>query len=386
MELLKKSDKKEKERELDKTNSRTILKFIGAILILFLLGASLHHALFCVVFFWIVPALILIILERKQTFFSKLKKAFLTLLLWLVLMFLITPLVSVAIDIEQPKDEIILSDKATLKGFVKPANFKIKVGETEVLPDKDGRFTTEIGLKEGENKITIYAYSLWLSDKKEILVKRELTEEEKIKKEQEKEKARIRAEEKQRENEAKQKTREEEQRKAKEAKQKAEIEAERKAKEETKQKAEEEVKKEAKNLEEQIKKLVQKKLEGENNLGQPYEDTIEINRNPNGKYSVVVDFNADDNLTKGMIKTGIQMRVAEIFTSLFTERRDIQKVTISAFFPLQDKYGNPFMGDIYKAELGVEEARKVNWSIDSATLALSILPKVYKVSYPYKIF
>lgn len=150
-------------------------------------------------------------------------------------------------------------------------------------------------------------------------------------------------------------------------------------------KQEEEAEKKAESPEEQIKKLIQEHLEGNNNLGYPYEDRIEIKQNPNGKYSVVVDFNADDNLTKGLIKTGIQMEVAEILKSLFTKRDDIDEAIISALFPLQDKYGNPFMGDIYKAELEAEEAKKVNWNLDDATLALSILPEVYETSYPYPV-
>lgn len=141
-----------------------------------------------------------------------------------------------------------------------------------------------------------------------------------------------------------------------------------------------------KSPEEQIKKLVQKNLEGENNMSWPYEDKIEVIQNPNGKYSVDIKFNADDNLSKGLIKTGIQMKISEILTALFTEREDIQKATVSALFALQDKYGNPFRGDVYVAEMDAEEAKKVNWNIDSTTLALTILPKVYKTSYPYRIF
>ncbi|MCR4313601.1 MAG: zinc ribbon domain-containing protein [Candidatus Roizmanbacteria bacterium] len=137
---------------------------------------------------------------------------------------------------------------------------------------------------------------------------------------------------------------------------------------------------------EQIRGLIQKNIEGKNNMGWPYEESIEITQESDGKYSIDIKFNTDDNLSKGMIKTGIQMKTSEILTALFTQREDIQKVTVSALFPLQDKYGNPFRGEVYIAEMDVIEAEKVNWSIDQATLALSILPKVYKIKYPYKIF
>jgi len=149
---------------------------------------------------------------------------------------------------------------------------------------------------------------------------------------------------------------------------------------------EEKVEKKEETSEEQIKKLVQKHLEGNNNLGYPYEEKIEITQNSKGKYTLNIEFNAADNLSKGLIKTGVQMKISEILIALFTQRDDIQKVTIAALFPLQDKYGNPFRGAVYVAELDSVEAKKVNWNIDSATLALSILPKVYKTSYPYKIF
>lgn len=138
--------------------------------------------------------------------------------------------------------------------------------------------------------------------------------------------------------------------------------------------------------EEQVKALIQKSLKGKNNMGYPYEDKIEIIQDPNGKYVVDIKYNADDNLSKGLMQTDIQMKISEILTALFTQREDVQKATVAALFPLQDKYGNPFRGDIYIAELNAEEAKKINWNIDPATLALNILPKVYKISYPYKIF
>lgn len=138
--------------------------------------------------------------------------------------------------------------------------------------------------------------------------------------------------------------------------------------------------------EEQIKNLVQKKLDGNNDMGWPYVEKIEITENSDGTYNADVRFNSDDNLSKGLIKTGVQIKTAEIMTALFTERKDIRKVIVYALFPLQDKYGNTTRGDIYVAELNVSEAKKVNWSIDPSTLALTILPKIYKVSYPNKIF
>jgi len=138
--------------------------------------------------------------------------------------------------------------------------------------------------------------------------------------------------------------------------------------------------------EDQIKALIQKKLEGNNNMGWPYEEEIKITKDSTGKFEVIVKFNADDNLSKGLIKTGVQMKVSEIITVLFTERQDIQNVAVFALFPLQDKYGNAFRGDVYIAKMDVNEAKKVNWSLDSSTLALTILPKIYNVSYPHKIF
>lgn len=138
--------------------------------------------------------------------------------------------------------------------------------------------------------------------------------------------------------------------------------------------------------EEEIKILIQKNLAGENNMSFPYEDKIEITKTDNGKYSIDIKFNADDNLSKNLIKTGIQMKIAEILTSLYTERDDIQSVTISALFPLQDKYGESFRGDVYVAQLDIDEAKKVNWELDPAYLAQSILPNIYQVNYPNKIF
>jgi len=146
------------------------------------------------------------------------------------------------------------------------------------------------------------------------------------------------------------------------------------------------VKEEFKTPEEQITLQVRKKLDGKNNMGWPYEEKIEVTKNLDNTYNVEVLFNSDDNLGKSLIKMGVQLKTAEIMTALFTERNDVQNVIVYALFPLQDKYGNAERGAVYVAELNILEAKKVNWGIDPNTLALNILPNIYKVSYPNRIF
>lgn len=300
-----------------------------------------------------------------------------------------TSSLEVVLEVSTPQDNSrVVASSLEIRGSVSPNFAKVEVAGQVLDVNEAGSFSGTIPLSEGRNEILVEAKAAtWRSsgeNTKKVAIIRELSEEEKIAKAKAEEEARKKGEE---EEKIRAQAEEEARRRAEEAEAKHQAEeAQRQAEEAAKRQAEEEARRKAESPEEQIKKLVQGKLEGTNNMGYPYEDTIEVEQALNGKYNVLVEFNADDNLSKGMIKTGIQIKIAEILKPLFTERGDVQEVTVIALFPLQDKYGRSFRGGVYKAVLNTGEASKVNWGIDSATLALTILPAVYKVSYPYPIF
>lgn len=126
-----------------------------------------------------------------------------------------------------------------------------------------------------------------------------------------------------------------------------------------------------------IHQLVTEKLEGNNNMGKPRMRNLSIVKLPEG-WNVVIEFNADDNLTKNLRKKGTESDMGEIYIALYGNGGlNIQNVTISAFFPLVDRYGNESDGIVYKTSLGASEASKVNWDADDLTLRASILPNVW---------
>lgn len=127
----------------------------------------------------------------------------------------------------------------------------------------------------------------------------------------------------------------------------------------------------------QIKKLVTDQLQVKNNMDKDGLKNVEIIENDNGGWSVSVDFNADDNLTTNLRKVGIEKQMSELYITLFKSGKDIRTATITAYFPLQDQYGNVNDRAVYQSTLEKEEADKVNWNADESSLKLSILPKVW---------
>jgi len=131
---------------------------------------------------------------------------------------------------------------------------------------------------------------------------------------------------------------------------------------------------------EQIQKLVSDQLKGTNNMKNPYVKKIDVIEQVGGGWGVFVEYNADDNLTKNLRKTGIEKKMSEIYIVLYTSDKDIRSASVAAYFPLVDQYGNESSGVVYKSILEKGEADKVNWGSDSSTLKLSILPGVWTTS------
>lgn len=128
---------------------------------------------------------------------------------------------------------------------------------------------------------------------------------------------------------------------------------------------------------EQIKAIVTEQLKGTNNMKRDNLKKVDVSEAVGGGWNVAVEFNAGDNLSTKLRKTGIEKKMSEIYISLYTSGKDIKTVSVAAFFPLADQYGNESDGIVYKSTLAKEEANKVNWSADGSTLRLSILPKVW---------
>lgn len=127
----------------------------------------------------------------------------------------------------------------------------------------------------------------------------------------------------------------------------------------------------------QIKKLVTDQLNGQNNNKKDNLKSVEVSEVDGGGWDVAVEFNASDNLSTNLRKKGIESDMSELYISLYKSGKDIKTVSVSAYFPLQDQYGNVNDRVVYASTLDNEEASKVNWNADQSSLKLSILPSVW---------
>ena len=128
----------------------------------------------------------------------------------------------------------------------------------------------------------------------------------------------------------------------------------------------------------QIKQIISNELKGNNNRSEPYLRNTNVSQQADGTWNVAVEYNADDNLTKNMIKEGMETTMSKIYEDLYRNNsHNIGLATVSAFFPMTDKYGNTQDDIVYTSQLASDEAQKVNWSEDSAWLELKILPGVW---------
>lgn len=129
--------------------------------------------------------------------------------------------------------------------------------------------------------------------------------------------------------------------------------------------------------EDQLRQIVSDVLKGNTNMSKQRLRKMDIVKQASGGWGVFVEFNGDDNLTANMRKGGIESKMAEVYIALYTSSKDVQTVTVAAYFPLVDRYGNESDGVVLKTSLSKAEAAKVNWSADSSTLRRSILPDIW---------
>jgi len=128
--------------------------------------------------------------------------------------------------------------------------------------------------------------------------------------------------------------------------------------------------------EEAIKGIITKELKGKNNNNKPYLRDINVAMD-NNEASVIISYNADENLTTNLALTGIKGKMSELYTRLYKSNKPIKSVSVCAYMSLTDKYGNEKDDIVYTTVLSKEEAAKVNWNADDALLKYSILPKVW---------
>jgi hypothetical protein len=132
--------------------------------------------------------------------------------------------------------------------------------------------------------------------------------------------------------------------------------------------------------EDQIKQLVSKQLDGTNDNGKGYIRKIEVIEQIDEGKGVFVEYNADDKGAVNLRKEGIEKKMSDIYTAIFTSGKNIRRVSVIAYYPTVDKYGNLSDSVVYKTMLEKTEADKVNWNADKYRLETDILPKVWETT------
>lgn len=81
------------------------------------------------------------------------------------------------------------------------------------------------------------------------------------------------------------------------------------------------------------------------------------------QYEVAIDFDASENLTKGLTKDGFKLDIQDLYTEIYTSdvAHRISIVDITVYYTLVDKYGNESKDPVYETVMTGRTARKINW-------------------------
>ncbi len=129
--------------------------------------------------------------------------------------------------------------------------------------------------------------------------------------------------------------------------------------------------------EDRLRALVQEIFKGTNNLKQEQLRKVDVVKQSAG-WVVSVEFNADENLTKNLTKKSMETDMAKAYRALYTSGIDVKQTSITAYFPLQDEYGNNKDAVVYKTSLARDVADKINWQAEKVTLEARIIPGLWE--------
>ena len=76
--------------------------------------------------------------------------------------------------------------------------------------------------------------------------------------------------------------------------------------------------------------------------------------------TVLIEYNADSNLTNGLTRGAIWTDIIDIVKKLSTNE-GIESITVNAYLPLVDQYGNEAPGKVMTVNLTRETWSKINW-------------------------
>ncbi|MBI4474182.1 MAG: hypothetical protein HY646_16040 [Acidobacteria bacterium] len=96
-------------------------------------------------------------------------------------------------------------------------------------------------------------------------------------------------------------------------------------------------------------------------------------------FQVHIDFNANKPVFSSP-KRMVEGDIGGLYYLIYAPEEknpNICRVSITAFLPLVDKYGNESDEPVYTTELAATEAGKINWNVDRVQLQYTIIPRVW---------
>lgn len=131
---------------------------------------------------------------------------------------------------------------------------------------------------------------------------------------------------------------------------------------------------------EQLKQIASNQLSGKNNIGKDYLRKVDVTAQADGGWGVFVEYNAADNVSTNLRKKGIEIKMSEIYTALYTSGKDVRQVSVAAHFPLKDAGGKEFDGTVYKTVLTKDAASKINFNEDKNLLNTKVIPGAWETT------
>ena len=110
----------------------------------------------------------------------------------------------------------------------------------------------------------------------------------------------------------------------------------------------------------QIEAVVRDEFSGQTNTGKVRLNGWGVHEMVIG-YEVVIEFNANENLTKGLMRRGIHNDVRDAYEVLYDSPLQVGYVTIKALLPLTDQFGNESDGVVFISSMDADIAEKVDW-------------------------
>ncbi len=108
---------------------------------------------------------------------------------------------------------------------------------------------------------------------------------------------------------------------------------------------------------------------------------INITKQVDGNYGILVNFNANESISDNVAKKSIWITMTKIYTALYKDSSSVGQVSQVAYATLVDNYGKQQDSVVMKTSLDKTEATKVNWGESESTLALQILPGIWKYDF-----